>query len=115
LIEAVKSLSEGIKGLESFFKEILPNAAVEEQGTAEGTAKKSKKRVRDPNAPKHPLSSYLLFARDNRAAVKESRPELTPTEVAVELGRMWRELSVEQKDVLCGITLGLRRRSRAIA
>ena len=99
MIEAVKSFTEGIKGLESLFKEILPTAFEEPAVAVEINPKKSKKRVRDPNAPKHPLSSYLLFARDNRPAVKESRPELTPTEVAVELGRMWRELDAEQKDV----------------
>ncbi|KAJ3307175.1 high mobility group box 3 [Kappamyces sp. JEL0829] len=98
LIEAVKNLAEGLKGLEAFFKASIP---VPEADSSDHTdTKKRKKRARkDPNAPKHPMSSYLLFSRDNRAAVKELNPTLTPNEVASELGRLWREMSAEQREV----------------
>ncbi|KAJ3276423.1 ribose-phosphate pyrophosphokinase 1 [Terramyces sp. JEL0728] len=93
LIEAVKSLSEGIKGLEQFFKTAVPGAFEESEHSKKHA---SKKRPRDPDAPKQPLSSYMIFVRDQRAEYKETNPNDKPLEVT-EIGRRWRELDEKIK------------------
>lgn len=58
---------------------------------------KQMKKPRDPNAPKAPMSSYLLFCHDERPKLKELMPDHDQKSIAVELGRRWKELSDEQK------------------
>lgn len=51
--------------------------------------KPSGKPMKDPNAPKKPLSAYFLFSQDERLKVKAEYPDYSITEVAKELGRRW--------------------------
>merc|ERR1712141_685273 len=58
-------------------------------GTAVATPQQSKpsgKPMKDPNAPKKPLSAYFLFSQDERLKVKAEFPEFSITEVAKEIG-----------------------------
>lgn len=48
------------------------------------------KKPKDPNAPKRPMSSFLLFANERRAAMKEAHPEMSHTEITRELGNLWK-------------------------
>ena len=52
--------------------------------------KKKKTKMKDLNAPKRPLSSYILFSSAMRASVKAASPELTNTQIVAKLGSMWR-------------------------
>jgi len=45
--------------------------------------------MKDPNAPKKPLSAYFLFSQEERLKVKAEFPDYSITEVAKELGRRW--------------------------
>ena len=47
------------------------------------------KPMKDPNAPKKPLSAYFLFSQEERLKVKAEFPDYSITEVAKELGRRW--------------------------
>jgi len=47
------------------------------------------KAMKDPNAPKKPLSAYFLFSQDERVKVKAENPDYSITDVAKELGRRW--------------------------
>jgi hypothetical protein len=60
--------------------------------------KKEKKEKKDPNAPKRTKSSYLFFCAEKRSEVKESNPNMGPMDVTRELGKLWRELSDEDKE-----------------
>lgn len=51
--------------------------------------KANQKPMKDPNAPKKPLSAYFLFSQEERLKVKQTNPELSITEVAKELGKRW--------------------------
>jgi high mobility group protein B3 len=55
-------------------------------------------RVKDPNAPKRPKTSYFLFCDDRRKIVQKANPEMKNTEIASELGRQWHALSDREKD-----------------
>jgi hypothetical protein len=57
-----------------------------------------KKRSKKPEgAPTRGKSAYLFFCQANRAEVKEANPSFKATEIMAELGRMWKELSDEDK------------------
>ena len=109
LISAIKKISESYDALATFFEKYTPgiyNAALgvaENSGQAEeqlgDDKKKRKRKTKDPNAPKQPMSSYLIFSQKFRSQVKEMHPEMAPKDVASELGRMWREMSEEEKQV----------------
>ncbi len=53
------------------------------------------KKVKDPNAPKRPLSAYMVFSADNRAAVAAELAGQPVTAVAKALGARWKELDAE--------------------
>lgn len=62
------------------------------------SARVSKKAPKDANAPKKPLSSYFMFTRDRRAALKASQPELKTTELAKAMSVEWKALDGAAKD-----------------
>eukprot|EP01134_Creolimax_fragrantissima_P001100 CFRG1100T1 len=58
------------------------------------TRKRAKK---DPNAPKKPLSTYMMFATENRAAVIAENPDIANTDIVKKMGEQWREMSDADK------------------
>jgi hypothetical protein len=60
-------------------------------------AKANQKPIKDPNAPKKPLSAYFLFSQEERLKVKAEFPDYSITEVAKELGRRWATLDSSMK------------------
>ena len=58
----------------------------------QGQNKPNQKPMKDPNAPKKPLSAYFLFSQEERLKVKNENPDHSITEVAKELGRRWATL-----------------------
>merc|ERR1711937_747713 len=50
---------------------------------------KGGKPMKDPNAPKKPLSAYFMYSQEERLKVKAQFPDYSITEVAKELGRRW--------------------------
>lgn len=58
---------------------------------------RKKKRQKDPDAPKRPLSAFFWFCNDERPKVKVTMPDSTVGDVAKELGRRWNECTEDQK------------------
>lgn len=58
----------------------------------------TKKQPKDPNAPKRNLSSYMIFAQEHRAEIKEQNPGCTFGELNKLLGHSYQNLSAEQKE-----------------
>ncbi|XP_003361389.3 high mobility group protein B4 [Sus scrofa] len=50
---------------------------------------KRKRRKRDPQAPRRPPSSFLLFCQDNYAQLKRENPNWSVAQVAKASARMW--------------------------
>ena len=63
--------------------------------------KRKQKKPRDPNAPKRPPSSYLLFQNDVRAELKAKHPEMRNNELLGAIAKLWGSMPQEQKDVRC--------------
>ena len=63
---------------------------------AKGKGKEGKAK-KDPNAPKRPLSSYMIFAGETRKSVLEETPGMSIGEVGKALGAKWKAFSAEEK------------------
>ena len=61
--------------------------------TSSAKVTRAAKKEKDPNAPKRPQSSYFLFAHDKRAEIKAKMPDAKVTEIAKELGKLWKDVS----------------------
>ncbi|XP_011407472.1 PREDICTED: FACT complex subunit Ssrp1-like [Amphimedon queenslandica] len=66
----------------------------QEKGGATGKKEKKKK---DPNCPKKPLSSYMLWLQEMRPSLKKKHPELSITEMSKKAGQLWKELKDKSK------------------
>jgi len=60
-----------------------------------GGQRKRRKKSRD--APKRPLSSYMLFVREARPAIVDKHPEAKFTEIGKIIGEQWAKLPAEKK------------------
>ncbi|CAH8283725.1 unnamed protein product [Eruca vesicaria subsp. sativa] len=74
---------------------------------AEHDNKKNTKKVKLPLKPKHPISTYLIYANERRTALREDNKSVI--EVAKLMGEEWKNLSEEQnigidKDYLLSCT-----------
>lgn len=56
-----------------------------------------KRKKKDPNAPKRPLSAFFIFCADERPAVKAIYPTYSVGDVAKELGDRWNKIQPEAK------------------
>ena len=65
-------------------------AAAKKSGT-------SKKATKDPNAPKRAASAYIIFGQHKRQEVKDAHPEFKSPDIMREIGRLWKELTDEEK------------------
>jgi hypothetical protein len=58
---------------------------------------KSPKKKADPNAPKKPLSAYIIFCNNNREAINKADPTITAKQVLQKLGAAWKSISEKEK------------------
>jgi len=69
------------------------------QSMADGVVKKKKvKKPRDPDAPKRPPSSYLLFQNEVRQAMKKANPGMANHEILTTISQRWASMTPEEKD-----------------
>ena len=59
--------------------------------------KAAKKKKKDPNAPKGPKTSYIMFFTEYREKLKVDQPGISVTEMAKEGGKAWKEMSPSQR------------------
>ncbi|EFC43203.1 predicted protein [Naegleria gruberi] len=82
------------------YKKNKPESSDEsESSDDEGAKKKKKKRKakKDENAPKRPLSSYMLFSQTYRKSLVAENPTLKVTEVAKLVGEKWGKMNDAEK------------------
>merc|ERR1719147_376904 len=72
---------------------------VDMEGTEEANLKKKMDRLnKDPNAPRRPSNSFLLFAQEERVKILEDLGPITVGEIGTELGKRWGRLDKGEKD-----------------
>ncbi|XP_037063207.1 high mobility group protein B1-like [Peromyscus leucopus] len=57
----------------------------------------TKKKFKDPNAPKRPPSAFFLFCSEYCPKIKGEHPGLSIGDVAKKLGEMWNDTSADDK------------------
>nr|AMP82821.1 phosphonoacetaldehyde hydrolase [Adineta vaga complex sp. C JFF-2016]AMP82823.1 phosphonoacetaldehyde hydrolase [Adineta vaga complex sp. C JFF-2016]AMP82824.1 phosphonoacetaldehyde hydrolase [Adineta vaga complex sp. C JFF-2016]AMP82825.1 phosphonoacetaldehyde hydrolase [Adineta vaga complex sp. C JFF-2016]AMP82826.1 phosphonoacetaldehyde hydrolase [Adineta vaga complex sp. C JFF-2016] len=65
--------------------------------TATPTKKISKKKAKDPNAPKRFRTAYILFSVEKRDEIKNENPTLSAKEILAELGAQWKAADAPTK------------------
>jgi hypothetical protein len=58
-----------------------------------------KRRKRDPNAPKHPVSAYLFFVAESRTKLCKEYPGMSFGEMAKFIGSKWKGLTPDERKV----------------
>ena len=59
--------------------------------------RETKKKFKDPKAPKRPPSAFFLFCSEYRPKVKGEHPGLSIGDVAKKLGEMWNDTAADDK------------------
>merc|ERR1719318_2233275 len=59
--------------------------------------KRKKKKAKDPNAPKHPISAYLIYLNQMRAELSKENTNMSNSEVMAEAGKKWKSLDDEAR------------------
>ncbi|KAI9226713.1 MAG: hypothetical protein DHS80DRAFT_32474 [Piptocephalis tieghemiana] len=59
--------------------------------------RKTSRGTKDPNAPKRPPSTFLMYCSSQRSAIREAHPDWPYTEIATELGRLWKDVPEGEK------------------
>mmetsp|Transcript_18278 Transcript_18278/g.26241 ORF Transcript_18278/g.26241 Transcript_18278/m.26241 type:complete len:370 (-) Transcript_18278:73-1182(-) len=57
----------------------------------------AEKPVKDPNAPKRPMSAFLSYSNSKRSEVKKMNPQMTNAEVSRILAKMWKKATDDEK------------------
>ena len=60
---------------------------------------KKARKPKDPNAPKRPASSYLLFQNEVRQELKAKNPTLPNNELLGLIAKMWKDMPKSERDV----------------
>ena len=77
---------------------MLVISEVTKQTNVNANTKPTTKKVKDPNAPKQVLNSYIFFTSENRNFIKGNMPEgINGRDLLTELEWQWRELTEEKK------------------
>uniref|UniRef100_A0A3P8ZAD7 FACT complex subunit SSRP1 n=1 Tax=Esox lucius TaxID=8010 RepID=A0A3P8ZAD7_ESOLU len=59
----------------------------------------SQKKQKDANAPKRPMSAYMLWLNSSRERIKAENPGISITEISKKAGEMWKQIGKEDKEV----------------
>ena len=70
-----------------------PTKAAKKTATRGGKVKK----VKDPNAPKRPLSAYMFFGQAMRSKIVAANPQMKATEIMQQLGVEWKKCGDKDK------------------
>jgi hypothetical protein len=60
---------------------------------------KQKRKAKDPNAPKRPASSYILFQNEIRARLKEQHPDVPNNDLLAMISKQWADMPDDAKAV----------------
>jgi len=78
---------------DSSSRESKPKKAKQDES---GSSRKRGKK-KDKNAPKRPMTAFMLFLNENREPIKRDNPGIAFTEIAKKGGEMWKEMTDKSK------------------
>ncbi|CAI2348023.1 unnamed protein product [Caenorhabditis sp. 36 PRJEB53466] len=65
----------------------------------EDAMRKRKRAKKDPHAPKRALSAFFFYSQDKRPDIQSAHPDWKVGQVAQELGKLWKTVPQETKDM----------------
>lgn len=65
--------------------------------SSETTVKRARGSNKDPNMPKRPLNSYMLYSAEQRLALKTSEPDLKGPKLLKKIAAQWKALEDKSK------------------
>ncbi|CAK89234.1 unnamed protein product (macronuclear) [Paramecium tetraurelia] len=90
-IEIAKKFQQFFAHMNKFCQQFLKDQNVTEIQVPE------KKKERDPNAPKKPLTPFFLFNQKYREKVVDRNPEIKLTQISQMAGNKWSSMSEQEK------------------
>ncbi|KAJ3108305.1 FACT complex subunit [Physocladia obscura] len=97
-VEKKKSSSHDESGNSSKKIKSSSSSSTQQTKTKNSEGGQDKKKVKkDPNAPKGPQSSYIIFSNAVRNSVREEDSSLSMTDVSKKIGILWKDLSADEK------------------
>jgi len=66
---------------------------------ADGGRGKKVRKLKDHNAPKKPVSAFMLWSQDARAEIKRQNPDLDFGGIGRKMGEIWKDLDDDTKNV----------------
>ncbi|XP_039545753.1 FACT complex subunit SSRP1 isoform X1 [Pimephales promelas] len=60
--------------------------------------RKKEKKAKDINAPKRPMSAYMLWLNSSRDRIKSENPGISVTEISKKAGEMWKQITKDKKE-----------------
>lgn len=101
LLYSLSQISEGLRGLQDYLVSSFSVKAAKSAGILVEEDKKgkkvSRKKAKDPNAPKRATSAYLLFQNTYRTEIAQNHPEYGPKDILQEISKKWGEASDAEK------------------
>ncbi|CAD8094185.1 unnamed protein product [Paramecium sonneborni] len=91
-IEMAKKFQQFFAHMNKFCQDFLKDQNVTEIQTVT-----EKKKERDPNAPKKPLTAFFLFNQKYREKVIERNPEIKLTQISQMAGSKWQSMTEQEK------------------
>ena len=80
-------------------KDYTPSAEYQKSPGGKGKAAARKKKEKDPNAPKRPLTAYFVYLAEQRPIVKAENPTLGQIDIARIVGARWQAESADTQAV----------------
>lgn len=73
-----------------------PRKSKKDKESSGGSSKKKRKK-KDKNAPKRPMSAFMLWMNDMRDTIKKDNPGIAFTDIAKKGGELWKNISSKEK------------------
>ena len=96
--DAMESFVSSSKTFATALAEIDISVKTDDSETS-GKRKRVAKTPKDPDAPKRPASSYLLFQNELRTQLKEENPNMHHNELVKHISARWASMTAEDKAV----------------
>ncbi|KAL0974201.1 hypothetical protein UPYG_G00217030 [Umbra pygmaea] len=59
---------------------------------------RKEKKQKDANAPKRPMSAYMLWLNSSRERIKSEHPGISITEISKKAGEMWKQIQKDDRE-----------------
>ncbi|KAJ3514183.1 hypothetical protein NMY22_g14824 [Coprinellus aureogranulatus] len=98
VVEDFAQLINGLDGeIKGKRKELVFDTDADAEGDGGSKKRKRTTKPKDPNAPKRPASSYILFQNEIRAELRKSHPDLPNPQLLALISEKWKTMPEAEK------------------